>query len=114
MVAPLDANAMDGQSPAPERANFSWLLRQHRALRQAALPRTEVNWASGSPFNRVVLSRERSTLRSTVAPDAGGAIDAIHEFQPFRPAARVVQRSGRTCIARLEAQRQHAPTRTMS
>ena len=86
MIALLDANALDGQSPAPETSEFRCTsCGSGGPLRYVVFPRTEVNRASGSPFNRVVLQRgnDRLLVRTVEATGTdGAATDAIYEFSP--------------------------------
>ena len=86
MIALLDANALDGQSPAAETSEFRCTsCGGGGPLRYVVLPRTEVNRASGSPFNRVVLQpgNDRLVVRTVEVLGADGtATDAIYEFSP--------------------------------
>jgi hypothetical protein len=87
MIALLDTNAMDGQSPAPAGSQFECTsCGPGKPLRYIVMPRTEVNRASISPFNRVVLSvkRDRLVARTIEIPmnSAEAAVDALYEFTP--------------------------------
>jgi len=87
MVALLDANAMDGQSPAPHGSPFVCAsCGPGGPLRYVVMARSEVNKVSGAPFNRVVLlAKEGALLARTIEATASefeGAADALYEFTP--------------------------------
>lgn len=87
MVALLDANALDGQSPAPHGSPFACGNCAHKGpLRYVVMPRSEVNTANGSPFNRVVLLVKEGALlaRTIEAPPTvnAGAADVLYELTP--------------------------------
>lgn len=86
MIALLDANRLNGQSPAVPGSEFACAAcGPDRPLRYVVLPRSEVNRASASPFNRAsfevrpagLLVRTAETASNTTAP-----ADAIYEFTP--------------------------------
>jgi len=84
MVAVLDANALDGQSPSPANSEFDCAAcGPNRPVKYVTLPRSEVNRATGSPFNRASLSvREGALLVNTVERPYTGAAPAtaLYEF----------------------------------
>ena len=87
MIALLDANALDGQSPVPADSRFYCAsCGAGRPLRYIVLPRSEVNRATSSPFNRAWLQfgPDRIIVRSIEVPAAGAgpAADALYEFTP--------------------------------
>lgn len=86
MVALLDPDALDGQSPAPAGSSFACTsCGPASPLRYVVLPRSEVNRASASPFNRALLTaRADSLLVRTIEMTVGGGgpADALYEFTP--------------------------------
>lgn len=86
MIALLDTNAMDGQSPAAAGSQYECTsCGPGRPLRYIIMPRSEVNRASISPFNRVVLMVKRDGLvaRTIEIPLRGtAAVDVLYEFTP--------------------------------
>jgi hypothetical protein len=86
MVALLDPDALDGQSSAPPGSSFACTSCGPAApLRYVVLPRSEVNRASASPFNRALLTAKADsllvrTIEMTVS--GGGPADALYEFMP--------------------------------
>jgi hypothetical protein len=87
MVALLDANAMNGQSPSPRDGEFHCTACEpDRPLRYVVMPRSEVNRVSAAPFNRASITVRADALHvSTVelpptadTPPAG----AVYEFTP--------------------------------
>jgi hypothetical protein len=84
MVALLDPQTLDGRSPASDDPTFTCTSCGSGApLRYVVLPRSEVNRASASPFNRAVLELlpDRIIVRTIEMPATGSsAIDAIYEF----------------------------------
>jgi hypothetical protein len=88
MIALLDAQAMDGASPASRGSEFECLsCGRGSALRYVVMPRSEVNRASMSPFNRVVLMVKRDALIArTIEMPATSAVaapaDILYEFTP--------------------------------
>jgi hypothetical protein len=86
MVALLDANALDGQSPAAGGTPFDCTsCGGNPPLRYFVLPRSEVNRVTGSPFNRALLEvmRDRLIVRTVEVPSIGAeAADGLYEFSP--------------------------------
>jgi hypothetical protein len=87
MVALLDARALDGQSPAAGDAKFRCTACGPDApLRYVVFPRSDVNRASASPFNRASVDmRPGGVIAHTdeiPATPGVSAIDAIYEFTP--------------------------------
>lgn len=87
MVALLDANAIDGQSPpAPGGEGFRCTAcGPGKPIRYVVLPRSEVNRAGPFPFNRAILqvTGDRLVLRTVEMPSTGAdAADALYEFSP--------------------------------
>lgn len=86
MLALLNADAVDGQAPADAESAFHCAAcGPGRPLRYIVMPRSEVNRASASRFNRARLQREgdRLVARTIEVPqDEGDAADALYEFTP--------------------------------
>jgi hypothetical protein len=87
MVALLDVNAMDGQSPSPPNSEFNCAgCGPDRPMRYVTFPRSEVNRVSASPFNRASISVREGTLLVRTAELAHTATlapaDALYEFTP--------------------------------
>jgi hypothetical protein len=86
MIALLDANALNGQSPAPEGSPFRCTSCGDAApVKYVVLPRTEVNLVTSSMFNRAVLdvTGDRLVARTIEMPvSIGEAVDALYEFSP--------------------------------
>jgi hypothetical protein len=86
MVALLDADALDGQSPAAAGTPFECTTcGGNPPLRYFVLPRSEVNRVTGSPFNRALLEvmRDRLIVRTVEVPSTGAeAADGLYEFSP--------------------------------
>jgi hypothetical protein len=88
MLALLDPDALDGQSPAPSNSTFFCAsCGPASPLRYVVLPRSEVNRVSASPFNRVVLAVKGDSLlaRTMETPGSetgGGPADALYELTP--------------------------------
>ena len=84
MLAVLDTAALDGQSPVEPGSRFACTsCGAGAALRYVVLPRSEVNRASGSPFNRVVLAKKvDGYLARTVEMPLTTTADALYEFTP--------------------------------
>jgi hypothetical protein len=86
MVALLDANALDGQSPVSAGTAFECTsCGGSRPLRYFVLPRSEINRVTGSPFNRALLEvmRDRLIVRTVEVPSTGAeAADGLYEFSP--------------------------------
>ena len=85
MVGLLDPSALDGQSPEePGSPHECENCGKRPPLRMAAMPRTEVNLATESRFNRAIVERtgDRLIVRTIEVPqlDGQGAADAIYEF----------------------------------
>ena len=89
MVALLDANAVNGQSPSPSDSEFQCSgCGPDRPVRYVVLPRSEVNRVSAAPFNRASLTvRADALLVLTVElphtlPPTMSPADAVYEFSP--------------------------------
>ena len=83
MVAILDTNAMDGQSPLAAGSTPCTSCGNAEALRYVVLPRSEINRVLGAPFNRasIQLSRDRIVVRTVEEPSPSGyAAEALYEF----------------------------------
>jgi hypothetical protein len=85
MVALLDDDAMNGQSPSPPGSEFDCpACGLDRPLRYVVMPRSEVNRASASPFNRASVSVHPDALLVRTVELPGSmttpAADAIYEF----------------------------------
>lgn len=85
MVALLDVTAMSGQSPSPPGSEFDCAAcGADRPLRYVVMPRSEVNRASASPFNRASVSIHGNALLVRTVELPGSmttpAADAIYEF----------------------------------
>lgn len=85
MVALLEANALNGQSPSPPDSEFHCAdCGPDRPARYVVMPRSEVNRVSAAPFNRASLAVRANTLLVQTAelpetpstPPAG----AVYEF----------------------------------
>jgi hypothetical protein len=86
MIAILDSAAMNGQAPPAPDTTFTCAgCGPSRPLRYIVMPRSEVNRASGSRFNRAVLQThgDRVVARTIEVPQGeGDAADAVYEFTP--------------------------------
>jgi hypothetical protein len=87
MVAVLDPADMTGQGPEEPGARYfcESCTGGSRPLRMIVMPRSEVNLASLSRFNRalVEVTADRLIVRTVEVPPSGqGAADAIYEFTP--------------------------------
>lgn len=85
MIALLDTKALDGQSPTARDGGFHCAGCGGGApLRYVVMPRSEINRASGAPFNRVVLTvKPDSVLARTIEMSANAAApDVVYEFTP--------------------------------
>jgi hypothetical protein len=85
MIALLDVNALNGQSPATQGSRFACVSCGPSApIRYIVLPRSEVNLVTASPFNRVVLSLKPDAIvaRTIEKPANANAPDALYEFTP--------------------------------
>jgi hypothetical protein len=83
MIALLDVNALNGQSPILHDDAYACLSCGPAApLRYIVFPRSEVNRASGAPFNRVVLTVKTDAIvaRTIERPANANAPDALYEF----------------------------------
>jgi hypothetical protein len=90
LVGLLDPSHLDGQSPAsPESPHFCRTCGPGKPLRLAVMPRSEVNLASQSRFNRAILELTGDGLivRTVEVPADNlvnstrqGAADALYEF----------------------------------
>jgi hypothetical protein len=83
MVALLDANAIDGQSPAPPHSEFDCAAcGPDRPVRYVVLPRSEVNRVSAAPFNRASVQVRADTLvvLTVELPELEMPASAIYEF----------------------------------
>jgi hypothetical protein len=86
MVGLLDANAMRGHSPFTDDGSFTCAAcGDDLPIRYIVLPRSEINRAKGSPFNRALLevTRDRLVVRThEEMRDSGQAPEALYEFSP--------------------------------
>jgi hypothetical protein len=87
MVALLDADRLDGQSPAPQDSAFHCTgCGPDRPVRYIVLPRSEVNRVSGAPFNRAAFAVGSGTLvvYTVELPQTptGTPANAFYEFTP--------------------------------
>src|SRR5262249_1155143 len=87
MIALLDADALNGQSPAAPDTPFWCVACGERApLRYIVFPRSEVNRAAAAPVNRVTLERVADrviahTLEVPIDTTMRNA-DALYEMSP--------------------------------
>lgn len=86
MIALLDANALDGQSPvAADSPFYCTTCGTGRPLRYIVMPRSELNRVTVSRFNRAWLDHgaDRVVVRTVEVPAAEAeAIDALYAFTP--------------------------------
>jgi hypothetical protein len=85
MVALIDPTRVDGQFPEKATAHQCQSCGTNLPLRIVVMPRTEINRATHSRFNRAILERigDRLTARTVEVPPMGqGVADAIYEFTP--------------------------------
>ncbi|MBY0495211.1 MAG: hypothetical protein K2Y23_13450 [Cyanobacteria bacterium] len=85
LVALLDPAALDGQTPEENPAHQCQNCRSGRPLRLAVMPRTELNLATGSRFNRASLEHlgDRVLVRTVEMPASDQSpAEAIYEFTP--------------------------------
>lgn len=85
MVALIDASRRDGQFPEQQAAHQCQGCGASLPLRVVVMPRTEINLATHSRFNRAILERiaDRLIARTVEVPPMGqGVADAIYEFSP--------------------------------
>ena len=85
LVGLLDPRQLDGQSPEPDGSpHHCETCADRPPLRMAVMPRSEINLATQSRFNRAIVERtgDHLTVRTVeMAPFGGqGAADAIYEF----------------------------------
>ena len=85
MVALLDTNAMDGQSPSPRDSEFECTAcGPGRPVRYVAMPRSEVNRVTAARFNRASLSVRTGALlvRTVEQPHTAttAPAEAVYEF----------------------------------
>lgn len=84
MVALIDPSQLDGQSPeAADSSHACQSCGTKMPVRMAAMPRSELNLATHSRFNRAILQRtnHRLIVRTTETPIDGQAPgEAIYEF----------------------------------
>ena len=84
MVALLDANAMNGQSPTPPGSPFHCTSCGSAVpISYIVLPRSELNRVTGSPFNRAIVDvmPDRIVVHTIeIAPGSAEAVDALYEF----------------------------------
>ena len=85
LVALVDTSKLDAQSPEADEKHQCANCGRNMPLRIAVMPRSEINLATHSRFNRAILERagERVIARTVEVPGAGqGAADIIYEFSP--------------------------------
>jgi hypothetical protein len=85
MVALIDTTRVDGRFPEKELAHQCQSCGPGLPLRVVVMPRTEINLATRSRFNRAILERiaDRVIARTVEVPPMGqGVADAIYEFTP--------------------------------
>ena len=85
MIALLDPAALDGQgAEPPDSPHHCGSCADGRPLRMVVMPRTELNVATASRFNRAVVQvlPDRIVARTVEMPSDQGAIDALYEFTP--------------------------------
>lgn len=86
MIALLDADALDGQSPEPAGSeHFCSDCSKRGPLRMYVFPRSEVNRASGSAFNRAIVQTSvgANLVARTIEMTSNGAdADVLYEFDP--------------------------------
>lgn len=85
MVALIDPARVDGRFPEQDIAHQCQSCGANLPLRIVVMPRTEINLATHSRFNRAILERiaDRLIARTVEVPPLGqGVADAIYEFTP--------------------------------
>jgi hypothetical protein len=85
MVALLDPSRGDGQFPAKDTVHPCQSCGRQLPARVVVMPRSEINLATHSRFNRAILERiaDRLIARTVEVPPLGqGVADAIYEFTP--------------------------------
>ena len=83
MVALLDPSKLDGQGPEPPGSeHFCDNCGTQRPRRMLVMPRSELNRATNSRFNRAVVSiaADRVVVHTLEVPSTSLASDAIYEF----------------------------------
>ena len=84
MVAILDANALDGQSPPSDDETFRCTSCGSAVpVRYVVFPRSELNRVTASPFNRAIveLNADRIIVHTIEMPSTGAqATDAVYDF----------------------------------
>ena len=92
MVALLDPARSESRSPEDDVAHLCENCGAEQPLRVVVMPRSEVNLATGSRFNRASLEYlgERLVVRTVEVPSSGqGPADAIYEFDTNLTLVRV-------------------------
>lgn len=85
MVALIDATQVDGRFPETDAAHQCQDCGTNLPVRVVIMPRSEINVATRSRFNRAILERiaDRLIARTVEVPPMGqGVADAIYEFTP--------------------------------
>lgn len=85
MVALIDPARLDGRFPENQPAHQCQSCGPNLPVRVVIMPRTEINMATHSRFNRAIVERigDRLVVRTVEVPAAGqGVADAIYEFSP--------------------------------
>jgi hypothetical protein len=85
LVALVDTTRLDAQTPEPDARHRCENCGVEQPLRVAVMPRSEINLATRSRFNRAILERmgDRVIARTVEVPPAGqGVADIIYEFSP--------------------------------
>lgn len=85
MVALIDSTQADGRFPETDAAHQCQDCGTNLPVRVVIMPRTEINVATRSRFNRAILERiaDRLIARTVEVPPMGqGVADAIYEFTP--------------------------------
>jgi hypothetical protein len=85
MVSVIDPTRLDGQFPEKDPAHQCQSCGPNLPLRVVVMPRSEINLATHSRFNRAIVERiaDRLIVRTVELPPLGqGAADAIYEFSP--------------------------------
>ena len=85
MVALIDPTRLDGRFPEKETAHLCQSCGPNLPLRVVIMPRSEINLATRSRFNRAIVERiaDRLIVRTVEVPPLGqGVADAIYEFSP--------------------------------
>jgi hypothetical protein len=87
MIALLDANALNGQSPPGRKSEFECTAcGPGRPLRYVVMPRSEVNRVSAAPFNRASFEMRPDALLVSTAETASTTTpvpaSAIYDFTP--------------------------------